>query len=50
MIHVIEKLPYMEKTVRGNLNEDKEFFSEFVTYRLNNTAISLSRYLEKMRL
>ncbi|MDQ0361242.1 hypothetical protein [Breznakia pachnodae] len=50
MIHVIEKLPYLEKTVRGNLNEDKEFFSEFVTYRLNNTAISLSRYLEKMRL
>ena len=50
MIHIIESLPYLEKTVRGNLNEDKEFSSEFVSYRLNNTAISLSRHLEKMEL
>lgn len=48
MIHIIEECVYLEKIVRGQLSKEDAFVGEYTTYRLNNTAISLSRYLQAM--
>lgn len=50
MIHIVTMFPYINKIVRGTLDDEHFFHPEYITYMLDSMGIQTGKYLQQLQL